>query len=283
MDGAVAASGDRVAARGRRRRARADRCDGTGCDRRPALSADHAARRPLGELRSRRAAAIVRARAWCCACRTRATPFVTPLGQAAADVDAFCKSEALPFCFIGGLAVQRWGVQRLTHDVDITLVTGFGEEAPFIDKLLSRFAERLPDARAFALEHRVLLLQAANGVPIDVALGAMPLKSARWCERARSSSSRVASSRRAAPKTCSCTRCSPVATKTGWTPAASSRDEDRSSTWRSCGASCSHCLSSKTTPRASHVCEVSSLRCLNNASRRRRHQAARATRVMDSA
>ena len=32
------------------------------------------------------------------------------------------------FCFIGGLALQRWGEPRYTQDVDLTLLCPFGEE-----------------------------------------------------------------------------------------------------------------------------------------------------------
>ena len=41
----------------------------------------------------------------------------------------------------------------------------------------------MPDAAAFALKSRVLLLQAANGIPIDVSLGAFDFE-ARMMERA---------------------------------------------------------------------------------------------------
>jgi len=33
------------------------------------------------------------------------------------------------FCFIGGVANFRWGTPRLTDDLDLTLLTGFGAEA----------------------------------------------------------------------------------------------------------------------------------------------------------
>ena len=69
--------------------------------------------------------------------------------------------------------MQRWGEPRLTQDVDLTLLTGFGNEEAFIDGLLAGFEGRRPDARSFALRYRVLLLRASNGVPLDVALGAM--------------------------------------------------------------------------------------------------------------
>jgi hypothetical protein len=74
------------------------------------------------------------------------------------------------------VAVQRWGEPRLTQDVDVTLLTGFGQEETFTDALLSDFQTRRTDARDFALRHRVLLLRSDGGVDIDIALGAFPFE-----------------------------------------------------------------------------------------------------------
>ncbi len=98
---------------------------------------------------------------------------MNPIFAAALEIQAFCRTSGWQFCFIGALAVQRWGEPRLTHDVDLTILTGFGGEASYVDALLNHFQGRLPDARDFALLNRVVLLQSASGVPIDVALGAM--------------------------------------------------------------------------------------------------------------
>ncbi len=108
---------------------------------------------------------------------------MNPIHAAALELEAFCRQHAWRFCFIGGLAVGRWGEPRLTLDADLTLLTGFGGEAAYVDALLARFDARLPDARPFALDTRVLLLRAANGVPLDIALGAMPFE-ARAVDRA---------------------------------------------------------------------------------------------------
>ena len=78
------------------------------------------------------------------------------------------------FCFIGGVAVQRWAEPRLTQDVDLTLLTGFGKEETFVDELLRAYPTRRADAREFALTHRVLLITTPAGIPVDVALGAFP-------------------------------------------------------------------------------------------------------------
>jgi hypothetical protein len=40
---------------------------------------------------------------------------------------------------IGGLAVQRWGEPRQPRDVDVALLTGFGDEASFVDHLLEHY------------------------------------------------------------------------------------------------------------------------------------------------
>jgi hypothetical protein len=96
--------------------------------------------------------------------------------QAAEEVQAFCLEQGWRFCFIGGLALQRWGEPRLTQDADLTLLTGFGAEESFADPLLARFVGRRSDAREFALRHRVLLIQTVTGVAVDVAFGGVPFE-----------------------------------------------------------------------------------------------------------
>lgn len=101
---------------------------------------------------------------------------MNPLFSAAVDVQDFCSERGWRFCFIGGIAVLKWGEPRLTLDVDLTLLTGYGNEEPFIEDLVSRFAARVDDAAGFARRHRVVLLRSDNGTPVDVALGALPFE-----------------------------------------------------------------------------------------------------------
>jgi hypothetical protein len=93
--------------------------------------------------------------------------------DAATEIQRFCEEQGWVFYFIDGIAVQHWGEARLTRDADLTVVTGVGDEARYADALLARFAARIDDAREFSLRHRVLLLSASNGIPIDLALGAL--------------------------------------------------------------------------------------------------------------
>jgi len=102
---------------------------------------------------------------------------VTPLFEAACDLQAFLTQRQWRFCIIGGMALLRWGEPRFTRDVDVTLLSGFGREEQFITPLLtSGYRGRIADAAAFALRNRVLLLQSPNGVPIDIALGGLPFE-----------------------------------------------------------------------------------------------------------
>lgn len=96
--------------------------------------------------------------------------------EAAQEIQQFCRSRNWRFCFIGGIAVQRWGEARLTRDADLTVYAGIGDELRYIESLLGAFTSRIESAREFALGHRVLLLRASNGIPLDVTLGALPFE-----------------------------------------------------------------------------------------------------------
>ncbi len=93
--------------------------------------------------------------------------------ETACEVQRVLDQEDGEFCFIGGLALQRWGEPRFTNDADLTLLTRFVEDEKWVDLLLARFSARYPDTREFALSRRVLLLRAANGVGIDISLGGL--------------------------------------------------------------------------------------------------------------
>lgn len=108
---------------------------------------------------------------------------MNPIFAAALDLQTFCEHAGWRFCFIGGIAVQRWGEPRFTQDADLTLLTEFGNEEHYIDHLLAHYPGRLPDTREFALQTRVVLLAGVDAVPLDVALGAMPFEE-RTVERA---------------------------------------------------------------------------------------------------
>jgi hypothetical protein len=87
-----------------------------------------------------------------------------------------CQRMGWQFCFIGGLPVQHWGEPRLTRDVDVTILTGFGAEQNFVSGILKSYKPRRPDAEGFALRYRVLLVQGSSGIGLDISLGALPFE-----------------------------------------------------------------------------------------------------------
>ncbi|MSU51216.1 MAG: hypothetical protein EXS37_19365 [Opitutus sp.] len=93
-------------------------------------------------------------------------------------LQAWCLTQDWRFCFIGGLAVQHWGRPRVTDDIDVTLLTGFGGEERFAEALLRRYAARVEEPMAFALRNRVMLLKTADGFGIDIAFGGLAFEEA---------------------------------------------------------------------------------------------------------
>lgn len=101
---------------------------------------------------------------------------VIDLLDAARELQEFCGNQGWHSCFIGGIAVQRWSQARVTRDVDLTLLTGFGEETPYIETLLTHYRPRIADAAQFAVQSRVLLLTTPAGIGIDINFGALPFE-----------------------------------------------------------------------------------------------------------
>ena len=94
------------------------------------------------------------------------------LFQTAFQVQQFIEEQNWRFCFIGGLALQRWGENRLTRDIDLTLFAGFDKELSFIQPLVNRYQLRRPDGVDFALTYRVLLLE-DNRIGLDISLAGL--------------------------------------------------------------------------------------------------------------
>ena len=101
------------------------------------------------------------------------TIVMNALFEAADEMQHFLSEYGWPFCFIGGLAVIRWGEMRMTQDIDLCLLCGFGNEETYASTLIKRFKSRIPDALDFALTRRVLLLYASNGFAMDIALSGL--------------------------------------------------------------------------------------------------------------
>lgn len=95
---------------------------------------------------------------------------------AAGELQSFCRDRDWRYCFIGGLSVQKWGEPRLTRDVDLSLLSGFGQEAVYVLELLKYYEPRIPEAFEFGVRNRVVLLKSSSGIGIDIALAALPFE-----------------------------------------------------------------------------------------------------------
>jgi len=98
------------------------------------------------------------------------------LFEAAIEIQNFLKSKKWRFCFIGGLAVLRWGESRITQDVDLSLLTGFGHEEHYIKELLATFKSRISKPLDFAIRNRILLIETSKSIDIDIALAGLPFE-----------------------------------------------------------------------------------------------------------
>jgi hypothetical protein len=94
---------------------------------------------------------------------------VNEVFRAAAELQAFCDARGWRNALIGGIAVLRWGEPREKVDVDLTLPTRLRDEDGLVRLLLDRYPARIPNAAAFAIANRVLLVESNAGVGLDIA------------------------------------------------------------------------------------------------------------------
>ena len=102
------------------------------------------------------------------------TPGSNKLFQAAFEMQHYFQKQNWPFCFIGGLAVLRWGEFRMTQDIDLCLQCGYGYESPYITSLLNHFKARISNMEEFSRQNRVILLFTSNGIKVDITLSGLP-------------------------------------------------------------------------------------------------------------
>ena len=78
--------------------------------------------------------------------------------------------KKIPYVFIGGIAVQKWGQPRFTKDVDLTISVPVEETEKFIERITQNFKGRIADLQEFARQTRVVLIYASNGREVDISL-----------------------------------------------------------------------------------------------------------------
>jgi Nucleotidyl transferase AbiEii toxin, Type IV TA system len=94
--------------------------------------------------------------------------------EAALEAQDACLKADVPFCVIGGLALQRWGEPRFTADADLSVLVEPGQEMLVARKLLKNLPPRIEQAEDFAARTRVVLLKSRQDIAIDVVLAGLP-------------------------------------------------------------------------------------------------------------
>lgn len=98
--------------------------------------------------------------------------------------DAFA-ADALRWFLFGAQAALIYGSRRLTHDVDVTVLTG--DSTALSDRLQAHgFVLRVEDVDGFVARTRVLpMTHQATGMPVDVVLGGPGFEEYFWENRSQ--------------------------------------------------------------------------------------------------
>lgn len=99
-----------------------------------------------------------------------------PLVEAAIELLTYLVSISRPACLIGGMVVGRWGEPRATQDVGATVLADFGEELVLFAALLEQFRSRDANPGERARLGRLALLEASNGVRLDLSFAGFPFE-----------------------------------------------------------------------------------------------------------
>lgn len=97
--------------------------------------------------------------------------------RAAESVQRRLWSEQIEFCFIGGVAYQRWGEVRFTDDIDLTVFCDLGDESNMLDRLLRVIPPRIDDIEQVVRMGRMYLGVTDDGTQVDISLGYLPYES----------------------------------------------------------------------------------------------------------
>jgi len=101
----------------------------------------------------------------------------------AAELQKVLVKDDVAFCFIGGVALQKWGEVRQTTDVDLNIHCELGNEDQVRTVLQKTLTYRDEEARKVFSTNRVFFGRTSNGYDVDIFVGFTPYEK-RMTERA---------------------------------------------------------------------------------------------------
>ena len=101
---------------------------------------------------------------------------MTPLDRAIHAIAQVLDSLHIDYAVVGGIANAVWGEPRATLDVDVTVSVENAKLDEAIASIVERFTSPVSDARSFVQQTRVLPLDTADGVRIDVIFALLPFE-----------------------------------------------------------------------------------------------------------
>ncbi len=101
---------------------------------------------------------------------------MTTLDSAIHDITGVLDSLHIEYAIVGGIANAIWGEPRATIDVDVTVSVDEGDLPATVSNVGARFRPAVSDPVAFVQQTRVLPLDTADGVRIDVIFALLPFE-----------------------------------------------------------------------------------------------------------
>jgi predicted nucleotidyltransferase len=98
---------------------------------------------------------------------------MTPLERAIHDVTSILESLHIGYMIVGGIANSIWGEPRATVDVDVSVAVDEADIPRMVQQLAARFEVAVSDAVAFVERTRVLPVDTADGVRVDLMFALM--------------------------------------------------------------------------------------------------------------
>jgi predicted nucleotidyltransferase len=101
---------------------------------------------------------------------------MTAQEDALAQIVALLDAERVPYMVIGGLANIVWGEPRATLDIDVTVWIEDERINAFVDRIRTDLRVLVENPAAFIAETRVLPVETAAGIRVDVLFGLVPFE-----------------------------------------------------------------------------------------------------------